>query len=49
MAKSYSTIPPRPKEVKKGPSSSSIQRILNYSRSIEAKNIKGSTLLLNLN
>lgn len=49
MAKGYSTIPPRAKEVKKGPSNVSIQRILNYSRSLEAKKIQGTTFLLNLN
>lgn len=49
MAKRYSIIPPRAKEVKKGPSNASIQRILNYSRSIEAKKIQGATFLLNLN
>lgn len=49
MAKEYSTIPQRAKEVKKGPTSASIQEILNYSRSLEAKKIQGATLLLNLN
>ena len=49
MANSYTETAPEMAEGKKGPSQSTLQFLLNFSKSIEVKKTKQESLLIHLN
>lgn len=49
MANSYSKTAPKMAEGKQGPSQTTLQFILNYSKSVEVKKVKQESLMIHLN